>query len=321
RFIASLMANCIQNTVNVDIDANGYTFKASGYSVKFDGFTCLYIEGKDEAEESTKALPELSTGDVLTLKKITPNQHFTQPPSRFTEASLIKILEESGIGRPSTFATTVSTIVSREYVEREKKLLIPTKLGIVITELLSNHFPEIVDQKFTAKVESELDAVESGDVEWKKMLSKFYKRFNQTLSVAEVTMDGTKVKVPEEVSDVVCEKCGNKMVVRSSRFGKFLACPAFPKCKNTKPIITETPGACPKCNSKIIERKSSKGYKFFACEKGKDCGFITWDTPTANNCPKCGKTLFKRRGGLTVCNNENCDYEVKTTRKKAKNDE
>lgn len=322
RFIASLMAECLQNTVNVDIDANGYTFKASGYTVKFDGFTCLYIEGKDETEESAKALPELAKDDILKLKKITPNQHFTQPPARFTEASLIKMLEESGIGRPSTFATTVTTIITREYVERDKKTLVPTKLGEVVTDLLSELFPEIVDQKFTAKVESELDDVESGDVEWKKMLAKFYKGFDKTLTAAEEKMDGERVKVPEEVSDVVCEKCGRNMVIRSGRFGKFLACPGYPECKNTKPIVTETPGFCPKCGSKIIERKSGKGYKYFACEKGKECGFMTWDIPTADTCPKCGKTLFKRRGGLTVCNNEGCDYEVKTTsKKKAKKDE
>lgn len=322
RFIASLMTSCLQNTVTVDIDANGYTFKASGYTVKFDGFTCLYIEGKDENEESAKALPELKVNDVLKLKKISPNQHFTQPPARYTEASLIKMLEESGIGRPSTFATTVTTIINREYVERDKKTLIPTKLGEVITDLLSELFPEIVDQKFTAKIESELDDVESGDKYWKDMLNKFYKGFDKTLTSAEEKMDGTRVKVPEEESDVVCEKCGKKMVIRSGRFGKFLACPGFPECKNTKPIVSETKGFCPKCGSKIVEKKSGKGYKYFACETGKDCGFMTWDVPTAENCPKCGKTLFKRRGGLTVCNNENCDYEAKTARnKKADKDE
>jgi len=322
RFIASLMAECVQNTVNVDIDANGYTFKASGYSVKFDGFTCLYVEGKDEKEENAKALPDLAKGDVLKLKSLTPSQHFTQPPARFTEASLIKMLEESGIGRPSTFASTVSTIISREYVERDKKSLVPTKLGEIITDLLAELFPEIVDQKFTAKVESELDGVESGDVEWKKMLAKFYKGFDKTLTAAEQQMTGTKVEVPVEESDVVCEKCGRKMVVRSSRFGKFLACPGYPECKNTKSITTETNGLCPKCGSKIIELKSKKGYKYFACEKGKECGFMTWDVPTDKNCPECGKTLFKRRGGITVCNNEGCGYEVKSTRtKKAKDNE
>ncbi|MGN0174188.1 MAG: type I DNA topoisomerase [Acutalibacteraceae bacterium] len=322
RFIASLMAACIQNTVSIDIDANGYTFKASGYTVKFDGFTTLYVEGKDEAEETAKAIPELKVDDVLKLKEIKPNQHFTQPPPRFTEASLIKMLEESGIGRPSTFATTVTTIIKREYVERDKKTLIPTKLGEIITDLLSELFPEIVDQKFTAKVESQLDDVESGDEQWKEMLGKFYKGFDKTLKSAEEKMDGTRVKVPEEESDVICEKCGRKMVIRSGRFGKFLACPGFPECKNTKPIVTETKGLCPKCGKKIIERKSGKGYKYFACEGGKECGFMTWDVPTEQNCPKCGKTLFKRRGGLLVCNNEGCDYEVKLERKKkAKDDE
>ena len=187
---------------------------------------------------------------------------------------------------------------------------------------MADLFPEIVDQKFTAKVESQLDGVESGDVEWKKMLASFYKGFDKTLSSAEQKMDGTKVKVPVEESDVVCEKCGRKMVVRSSKFGKFLACPGYPECKNTKSITTETKGLCPKCGSKIIELKSKKGYKYFACEKGKECNFMTWDVPTDKNCPNCGKTLFKRRGGLTVCNNEGCGYEVKTTRsKKGKDNE
>lgn len=384
RFIASLMAVCVQNTVSVDIDANGYTFKASGYSVKFDGFTKLYVEGKDETEESAKSLPDLEVGEVLKLKELTPNQHFTQPPARFTEASLIKALEESGIGRPSTFATTVTTIVKRNYVEREKKTLIPTSLGEVITDLLSELFPEIVDQKFTAKVETELDNVESGDEQWKHMLAKFYKGFDKTLKSAEQKTDGTKVKIPVVETDVVCDKCGRKMVIKMGKFGKFLACPGFPECKNTKPIeeekakaddtkqnetqkaeetneicdkcgakmvvkmgrygkflacsnypdcknikpiTVETPGICPKCSSKIIQLKSKRGYKYFACEKGKECGFMTWDTPLADKCEKCGNTLYKRRGGKIVCNNEKCENyveppvkEKKTSKKTKKNE-
>ena len=375
RFIASLMEVCVQNTVSVDIDANGYTFKASGYSVKFDGFTKLYVEGKDETEESAKSLPELEVGEVLKLKELTPNQHFTQPPARFTEASLIKALEESGIGRPSTFATTVTTIVKRNYVEREKKTLIPTSLGEVITDLLSELFPEIVDQKFTAKVETELDNVESGDEQWKLMLGKFYKGFDKTLKSAEQKTDGTKVKIPVIETDVVCDKCGRKMVIKTGKFGKFLACPGFPECKNTmpieeenkkeneakqpdskkaeetnevcdkcgakmvvkmgrygkflacsnypdckniKPITVETPGICPKCGSKIIQLKSKRGYKYFACEKGKECGFMTWDTPIADKCEKCGNTLYKRRGGAIVCNNESCENYVEPPKKETK---
>ncbi len=375
RFIASLMSVCIQNTVSIDIDANGYTFKASGYTIKFDGFTKLYVEGKDETEESAKALPDLEVGEVLKLKELTPNQHFTQPPARFTEASLIKALEESGIGRPSTFATTVTTIVKRNYVEREKKTLIPTSLGEVITDLLSELFPEIVDQKFTAKVETELDDVENGDEQWKNMLSKFYKGFDKTLKSAEEKTDGTKVKIPVVETDIVCDKCGRKMVIKMGKFGKFLACPGFPECKNTKPLIDEkditstekqgenvqaeetneicdkcgakmvikigrygkflacsnypecksikqitvkTPGICPKCGSKIIQLKSKRGYKYFACEKGKECGFMTWDTPLADKCPKCGNTLYKRRGGAIVCNNENCEDYVEPPKKETK---
>ncbi|MBQ2676040.1 MAG: type I DNA topoisomerase [Clostridia bacterium] len=325
RFIASLMECCLQNTVNVDISAGEYTFKASGYSVKFEGYTVLYEEGKDEDEEAQKALPALSVGDVLTLKKLTPNQHFTQPPARYTEATLIKALEENGIGRPSTYAPTISTIISREYVERQKKLLVPTALGEIITGLMKDMFKDIVDLKFTAKIETQLDNVEEGKLQWVEVLKKFYGDFDKTLKSAEQKMDGTRVKVPEQESDVVCEKCGRTMVVRSGRFGKFLACPGYPQCKNTKPIVTETSGACPKCGGKILLRKSPKGNKYYACEKGKECGFMTWDEPTAKNCPDCGKTLFKRRGGITVCLNEGCGYQVvaekktkKTTKSKAK---
>lgn len=308
RFTASLMAACIQDTVNIDINANGYNFKASGYTVKFDGFTLLYTEGKDEAEEAAKALPSLSSDDILTLKKLTPNQHFTQPPARFTEASLIKMLEESGIGRPSTFATTVTNIIKRNYVEREKKTLIPTNLGEVITDLLSDLFPEIVDQKFTAKVETELDEVESGDVEWKSMLSKFYTGFDKTLNSAEKKMDGERVKVPEIESDVVCEKCGRKMVIRMGKFGKFLACPGFPECKNTRPIEDETAKKsaddkgkvqeateeiCKKCGSKMVVKMGRYG-KFLACSNYPECKNIKSITvETEGNCPKCGSKIIQ----------------------------
>lgn len=315
RFIASLMECCTQNTVNVDITAADYMFKASGYTVKFDGYTALYEEGKDEEQETAKALPALSVGDELKLKKLTPDQHFTQPPARYTEATLIKALEENGIGRPSTYAATISTITSREYIEREKKSLKPTPLGETIDTLMREMFPDIVDIKFTAKIEKELDEIEEGKIGWVKVLDKFYGGFDKTLKTAEKKMDGTRVKVPETESDVVCEKCGKTMVIRSGRFGKFLACPGFPECKNTKPIVTETPGLCPKCSSKILLRKSSKGNKYFACEKGKDCGFMTWDTPTDKNCPNCGKTLFKRRGGITLCLDEKCGYQKESTRR------
>lgn len=318
RFIASLMSECLQNTVNVDITAGEYLFKASGYTVKFDGFTVLYEEKRDDEEEHAKALPSLKAGDELLLASITPNQHFTQPPARFTEATLIKALEEYGIGRPSTYAPTISTIVSREYVEREKRTLIPTQLGEIVTNVMKEMFTEIVDTDFTAKIETQLDEVENGKRGWVKMMDDFYKKFDKTLKSAEEQMDGTRIKVPEQESDVVCELCGRKMVIKSGRFGKFLACPGFPECKNTKPIVTETLGFCPKCGGKVLKRKSSKGRIYYACEKGKACGFMTWDEPTAEVCPNCGKSLFKRRGGILVCGNEACDFEKKAERKTRK---
>ena len=316
RFIASLMQVCVLNTMQVDIAADDYLFKASGYSVKFDGYTMLYEEGKDEAEQEQNALPPLKDGDVLELADLTPNQHFTQPPARYTEATLIKTMEENGIGRPSTYAPTISTLTSREYVEREKKAFVPTALGEVITGLMKEMFQDIVDLKFTAKVENELDEIEAGQMQWVKVLEKFYKDFDKELQSAEKKLDGTRIKVPEQESDVVCEKCGRKMVIRSGRFGKFLACPGFPECKNTKPLVTEMPGNCPKCGGKILLRKSAKGNKYYACEKGKECGFMTWDEPTDKRCPQCGKTLFKRRGGLLVCLDEGCGYQQKAERKK-----
>ena len=316
RFIASLMQVCVLNTMQADIAADDYLFKASGYSVKFDGYTVLYEEGKDEAEEEQNALPPLKAGDTLELDELTPNQHFTQPPARYTEATLIKTMEENGIGRPSTYAPTISTLTSREYVEREKKALVPTALGEIITGLMKEMFQDIVDLKFTAKVESELDEVEAGQMQWVKVLEKFYKDFDKELQSAEKKLDGTRIKVPEQESDVICEKCGRKMVIRSGRFGKFLACPGFPECKNTKPLVTEMPGSCPKCGGKILLRKSAKGNKYYACEKGKECGFMTWDEPTDKRCPQCGKTLFKRRGGLLVCLDESCGYQEKVERKK-----
>ena len=316
RFIASLMQVCVLNTMQADIAADDYLFKASGYSVKFDGYTVLYEEGKDEAEEEQNALPPLKAGDTLELDELTPNQHFTQPPARYTEATLIKTMEENGIGRPSTYAPTISTLTSREYVEREKKALVPTALGEIITGLMKEMFQDIVDLKFTAKVERELDEVEAGQMQWVKVLEKFYKDFDKELQSAEKKLDGTRIKVPEQESDVICEKCGRKMVIRSGRFGKFLACPGFPECKNTKALVTEMPGNCPKCGGKILLRKSAKGNKYYACEKGKECGFMTWDEPTDKRCPQCGKTLFKRRGGLLVCLDESCGYQEKVERKK-----
>ena len=316
RFFASLMAPCVQDTVAVDVTAGKYLFKATGYRVRFPGYTVLYDDKADNEDE--KYLPPVKPGDALQLKKLESEQHFTQPPLRYTEATLIKALEDKNIGRPSTYAPIISTVMQREYVEVEKKFLKPTSLGEIVTELMEKNFDSIVDESFTAKMEKELDEIESGKRQWVKVIDAFYADFVKSLEKAENSLDGKKIKVPEVESDVICDLCGRKMVVKTGRFGKFLACPGFPACKNTKPIVQETPGECPKCGSKIIQRKSAKGYKYYSCEKGKACGFITWNEPTAKKCPQCGKTLFKARGGLIKCEAEGCGYEVKAERKSRK---
>jgi DNA topoisomerase-1 len=311
RFIASQMANALLDTVSADIEANGCTFRASGYSVKFDGFMTLYVESVDSAEENKKMLPELKAEDKLKLKSIDGNQHFTQPPARYTEASLIKALEENGIGRPSTYAPTITTITSRRYVEHEGKALKPTNLGEVITELMKDHFKKIVDAKFTAEMENNLDEVEHGEKDWVSTLHEFYDDFSKTLKKAEEAMDGKRVKVPDEETDVVCENCGRKMVIKYSKYGKFLACPGFPDCRNTKKIVTETEGSCPRCGKKMLLKKSKKGRSFYGCEGYPDCNFMTWNVPTGEVCPTCGKTLFMKGGksGKLVCESEGCGYE------------
>ena len=310
RFIASQMANALLDTVAVDIEAANCLFKASGFTVKFDGFTVLYEESKDTDDEDTASLPPLEAGNVLTLKELTPNQHFTQPPARYTEASLIKTLEENGIGRPSTYAPTITTILARGYVERENKSLKPTALGEVTTKLMEEQFAKIVDVTFTANMEKTLDEVEEGNVDYPKMLSGFYDDFMTTLEQAEKNMDGTRVKVPDEETDIVCELCGRKMVIKTGRFGKFLACPGFPECRNTKKIVKETGGLCPVCGGKVLAKKSKNGKGYYGCEHNPQCQFMTWDKPLSETCPKCGSTLFQKtgRGALIHCLKEGCDY-------------
>lgn len=310
RFIASQMANALIDTVSVDIMADKYKFKASGYSVKFDGFTAVYQEISDD-EESASVLPEITKEDILTVKKLDGNQHFTQPPARYTEASLIKALEENGIGRPSTYAPTISTILARSYVERESKQLKPTALGEVITELMCDHFKKIVDIKFTAEMESNLDSVEVGEKSWVDTLQEFYGDFDSTLKTAEEVMEGKRVKVPDEETDIICDQCGRKMVIKIGKFGKFLACPGFPECTNTKKIVQETKGMCPKCGKKILQKKSKKGKKYFGCEDNPTCDFMTWDTPVSDICPVCSNTLFHKGGknGKLVCHKEGCTFE------------
>ena len=318
RFIASQMATALLDTVSADIHAGDYLFKASGYSVKFDGFTVLYVEGKDEEEEDSGALPPLETGMALKVKALDGNQHFTQPPARFTEASLIKTLEENGIGRPSTYAPTITTILQRNYVERDAKALKPTPLGEVTTKLMEDQFSNIVDVDFTANMEKNLDGVEEGKTDWVSTLDNFYKDFAATLEQAEKNMDGTRIKVPDEETDVVCELCGRKMVIKMGRFGKFLACPGFPECKNTKKIVQETGGICPLCGGKVLAKKSKNGKGYYGCENNPTCSFMTWDKPLTDLCPQCGSTLFKKAGryGRIHCLKPDCGYEQATGKEK-----
>ena len=311
RFIASQMANALLDTVSVDIDADHCLFKSSGYSVKFDGFTVLYEEKNDNDEENQKVLPPLNVDDILNVISPDGNQHFTQPPARFSEATLIKTLEENGIGRPSTYAPTITTILARMYVEREGKQLRPTALGEVITKVMKDHFSHIVDADFTAKMETELDNVEHGSTDWVSMLDTFYQDFAKTLSDAEEAMDGQHVKIPDEETDIICDQCGRNMVIKLGRYGKFLACPAFPECKNTKQIVLETGGFCPRCGQKVIQKKSKRGRIFYGCEKYPDCRFMTWNVPVEERCPQCNCTLFQKGGksGSLVCEKDGCGYE------------
>lgn len=311
RFMASQMANAVMDTVSVEITAKNCLFKASGYSVRFDGFTKLYEETKDD-EEQSGVLPVITQGETLKCNEITGNQHFTQPPARYNEASLIKALEENGIGRPSTYAPTISTILDRHYVERETgNQLKPTSLGEVITGLLKDKFNNIVDVKFTAKMETELDDIEKGGKDWVKTLDKFYKGFAKSLEQAEQDMEGKHLKVPDEPTDIVCEQCGKPMVIKIGPYGKFLGCSGFPECKFTKKIVTETKGLCPKCGAKMLLKKSKKGKPFYGCENYKDCNFMTWDMPLEEKCPDCGSSLFKKTGrmGKIYCAKEGCGYE------------
>ncbi len=330
RFVASLMSNCVQDTVKAEITganatdkANGkfVTFVANGYSVRFDGYTCLYETGTDEDEEEEAKLPKINEGDAIKMKELVGNQHFTQPPARYTEASLIKALEETGVGRPSTYASIISTITQREYVIREQKQLKPTELGEAITSLLKDKFSKIVNVKFTAGMESQLDMVESGETDYIKMLHEFYGDFIATVDKAKAEMQGQKIKLKEDETDVKCDKCGRNMVIKSGRFGKFLACPGYPECKNTKPLVVETKATCPVCGGKVIEKKSKKGYAFYGCGNYPECNFMTWDKPTDDLCPQCGKSLFKRKGGIVACLNEGCGFEKKAERKRKTKEE
>ena len=322
RFIASLMAVSVQNTMKVEIkavhpdnDGSEYCiFTANGYSVKFDGFTTVY---NVDDEKAGSMLPDLKVGDIVKLKELLGNQHFTQPPARYTEASLIKALEEYGIGRPSTYASIISTIISREYVVREQKSLKPTELGEEVTKLLEKQFPKIVNTKFTAGMEADLDKVSEGEADYVAILREFYDDLEDTLSKAKEDMKGVKIQLESDKTDIPCEKCGRMMVIKTGRYGKFLACPGYPECKNTKPLIEETGAVCPKCGGNVIKRKSKRGYVFYGCSNYPDCDFSTWDVPLGadEKCPNCGSSLFKHRGNA-VCLKDGCGYEAKIQRKK-----
>lgn len=310
RFTASQMVNALYDSVTVDIVSAGYVFRAASSEIKFAGYTAVYEEGKDEEEGAKqKPLPSLNEGEELKLLNTNKEQQFTQPPARYTEATLIRAMEEKGIGRPSTYAPTISTITSREYVVKEGKHLRPTVLGETVTQLMEQRFPDIVDLKFTARMEDTLDSVEEGNRFWKDVLSEYYDGFAKELDEAEKALEGQHIKIPDELSDEMCDKCGRQMVVKTGRFGRFLACPAYPDCDFTKPIVIEMPGKCPKCGSRILKRTSKKGYTYYACERGADCGFMTWDVPVKDNCPECGKTMFKLSGKgrkTPFCINEQC---------------
>ena len=311
RFLASQMANAVFDTVSIDTECSGHIFRSSHQSMRFPGFIAVYEEGKDEESEAAGSpLPDLAVGEKALCVKIDKEQHFTQPPARYTEATLVKAMEEKGVGRPSTYASIVSTIQDREYVNKVDKKLEPTALGEVVTGLMLERFNDIIDVEFTANMETKLDDVEEGKRQWKNVLADFYSGFSKELQDAETALEGVRLKVPDEVTDEVCEICGRNMVVKMGRFGKFLACPGFPECTNTKPIVERMPGRCPKCGSTILKRKSKKGYAYYACERGADCGFMTWDVPTAEDCPKCGFTMFKKSGRGRMkpfCINETCE--------------
>ena len=297
RFLASQMSNAVYDSVSVEVVAGDHSFRASASQLKFAGYTAVYEEGRDEEkEEKESPLPALGEGEVVELEKLTGEQHFTQPPSRFTDATLIRTMEENGIGRPSTYAPTVSTILDREYVIKEGKYLRITPLGEVVTGLMCDRFPDIVDVKFTARMEQDLDEVESGHKQWKELMREFYGPFAANLEQVERDMEGVYLKVPDEVSEEKCDLCGKNMVIKSGRFGRFLACPGYPECKFTKPLVVEMPGRCPKCGDRILKKTSRNGYTYYGCGKFPECDFMTWDVPVKDDCPACGQTMFKKSG-------------------------
>ena len=315
RFVASQMAPAVLDTVTVEIGAGPHRFRATGSTVKFPGFMQLYVEGRDEGEpegdEPGEAiLPDLAEGEVLAVRELHPEQHFTQPPPRYTEAMLVRALEEKGIGRPSTYAPIIETIQERGYVVKEDRRFRPTELGRLVTDLLKQYFPDIVDVEFTARMEADLDRIEEGERHWEDVLRDFYGPFSETLARAERQIQ--RVSLPVEETDEICEKCGRRMVIKHGRYGRFLACPGFPECRNTRPLLEKTGARCPRCGGEIVQRRSRRGRTFYGCSNYPECDFTTWDRPTAETCPECGTFLVEKRsrqGVRLVCANPACTYQ------------
>lgn len=309
RFMASQMASAIFDTTTVDIKANEYIFKASGSSLRFSGFTKLY--SMDEEDKESTNIPDIKINQKLTLKELDPKQHFTQPPARYTEATIVKALEENGIGRPSTYAPIISTIVDRGYVVREKKTFLPTELGEVVTELLKEYFSSIVDVEFTAEMEKKLDEVEEGNENWINVVDEFYRPLKDLIKIAEDKISKITIEEEVEVTDILCDKCGKNMVIKKGRYGKFLACPGYPECKNTKAIVEELNVACPKCSGKVVVRRTKKGRTFYGCSNYPECDFVSWDKPTEEKCPNCGSILLEKTTKSKKqlrCINDKCNY-------------
>ena len=311
RFVACQMANAVYDTATIDTECQGHIFRSNHQSLKFSGFLAVYEEGRDdETEEVLDALPELTEGEEVLHTGSKKEQHFTQPPARYTEATLVKAMEEKGVGRPSTYASIVSTIQDREYVLKKDNKLQPTPLGEVVTQLMKDRFNDIIDVEFTAGMENRLDEVEAGKLPYKTVLRDFYQGFHQEMEQAEQALEGTRVKIPVEETDEICDLCGRNLVIKYGKFGRFLACPGWPECSFTKPIVEHMPGRCPKCGAGMLKRKSKRGFAYYACETGAECGFMTWDVPTDQDCPACGQTMFKRSGKGRMkpfCINEKCE--------------
>lgn len=310
RFMASQMASCILDVISVHIDNGKYSLKSSGSAINFEGFMKLY-EYTTYEEENENLLPNLAEGEELIKKSINGNQHFTQPPARFSEASLVKTLEENGIGRPSTYAPIISTLLDRKYIEREKKTLLPTELGHIVNNIVSEYFKQIVDVEFTAEMENKLDNIEDGLEDWTKVVAKFYEPLKLSIEIAEKEI--SKITIEDKVTDIKCEKCGRFMVIKHGRFGDFLACPGYPECKNTKPIVEELDVQCPKCGGKVLIRKSKKGRKFFGCSNYPQCDFVSWFEPVTQKCGKCGSYMVKKyskaKGAFLECTNTECKHK------------